>query len=47
LYNASGRAIDARGWANGLRRELRERYGIESKLSMRGLGQAMLTLGGK
>lgn len=47
LCNASGRAIDARGWANGLRRELRERYGIESKLSMRGLGQAMLTLGGK
>lgn len=47
LFNESGRALDARGWANGLRRDLREKYGIESKLTIRGLGQAILTIGGK
>ena len=47
LFNESGRALDARSWANGLRRELREKYGIESKLTIRGLGQAILTIGGK
>ena len=47
LFNENGRALDARSWANGLRRELREKYGIESKLTIRGLGQAILTIGGK
>ena len=42
-----GRAIDARRWANGLRKYLRNEFEIESKLMTQGLGQAQLVLGGK
>lgn len=45
--NGSQRALDARGWANGLRKYLKNTYGIESKLMMKGLGQAQLVLGEK
>lgn len=45
--NANGRAIDARYWANGLRKMLKDKYEIDAKLSIRGLGQAIITLGGK
>lgn len=47
LYNARGRAIDARRWANDLRKYLRDTYQIEAKLMMKGLGQAQLVLGSK
>lgn len=47
LYNEKGRAIDARRWANGLRKYLRNEFEIESKLMTQGLGQAQLVLGGK
>lgn len=43
----NGRAVDARYWANGLRRELESKYGIDAKLTIRGLGEAIITIGGK
>ena len=46
LYNEKGRAIDTKGWANGLRKHLKT-LGIESKLMTTGLGQAQLVLGEK
>lgn len=39
--------IDARRWVGGLRKFLKEKYAIESKLMMQGLGQAQLVIGGK
>ncbi len=45
--NGQQRALDARHWANGLRKYLKNTYQIESKLMMQGLGQAQLVLGGK
>lgn len=47
LYNDKGKAVDARGWANDLRKYLRNTYQIESKVMMQGLGQAQLVIGGK
>lgn len=41
------KAVDARSWVSGLRKWLRSNYDIESKLMMRGLGQAQLIIGGK
>jgi len=47
LFDEAGKAIDARKWANGLRKYLKDTYQIESKLMMKGLGQAQLVLGEK
>jgi hypothetical protein len=47
LFDAENKAIDTRKWANGLRKFLKETYQIESKLMMKGLGQASLVLGEK
>ncbi len=47
LYAPNGRAIDTRTWANDLRKELKEKYDIDAKLSMKGLGQAVITVGAK
>jgi len=47
LFDEEGKAIDARKWTNGLRKYLKETYQIESKLMMKGLGQAQLVLGEK
>ncbi len=47
LYDAAGKATDTRKWANGLRKYLKDTYQIESKLMMKGLGQATLVLGEK
>ena len=41
------RAIQARDWVRKLQKHLKEKYQIESKLMMQGLGQAQLILGGK
>jgi hypothetical protein len=41
------RALDAKRWANGLKKYLKDNYQIESKLMMKGLGQAQLVLGEK
>lgn len=47
LCDEKGRELDARRWANTLRRELKDKYGLDAKLTMKGLGHAILTLGGK
>lgn len=47
LYDAAGKATDTRKWAGGLRKYLKDTYQIESKLMMKGLGQATLVLGSK
>ena len=47
FYDESGKAIDARGWANDLRRSLKSTYKIDSKLLTRGLGNARLIIGEK
>jgi len=44
LYDEAGKALDARKWANGLRKYLKDTYQIESKLMMKGLGEAQLVL---
>jgi hypothetical protein len=47
LYDASNKAVDARGWASGLRKYLKDTFQVESKLMMKGLGQAQLVIGEK
>jgi hypothetical protein len=47
LYDENNKATDARRWARGLARELKDKYAIESKLMMKGLGQASLVIGEK
>ena len=46
MFNETGRAIDARQWARGLVNHLKQ-LGIESKLTIRGLGHASIIIGGK
>ncbi len=43
----NGRAMDTRLWANGLRRYLKTNYGLDAKLDTKGLGEAIITIGGK
>lgn len=45
--NGRTRAIDARRWASGLQKYLRDNFDIDSKLMMQGLGFAQLVIGGK
>jgi hypothetical protein len=47
LYNDRGRALDTRNWADNLRKMLKSDYQIESKLMIKGLGQAQLVIGEK
>lgn len=47
LYDEKGRATDARNWARGLQKLLKEKYKIEAKLAMRGLGEASIIVGEK
>jgi len=47
VQNEKGRDLDARTWARGLQKMLRNQYYIESNLSAKGLGQIQLILGGK
>lgn len=48
LYDATGKAIDARGFAKGLQDYLKKApYLITNKLMMKGLGQAVIVLGEK
>lgn len=47
LYDERERALDARRWANDLRKYLKSTYQIDSKLMTKGLGQAQLVLGEK
>ena len=45
--NDQQRALDTKRWANGLKKYLKNEYEIDSKLMMKGLGQAQLVIGGK
>lgn len=47
LQNEKGRDLDARTWARGLQKMLRNKYSIESNLSSKGLGQLQFIIGGK
>lgn len=48
LYDASGKATDARGFLKGLQNFLKAApYSIPNKLMMKGLGQAVIVLGEK
>jgi hypothetical protein len=48
LYDAAGKATDARDFAKGLQKFLKEPpYAITNKLMMKGLGQAVIVLGDK
>jgi len=44
-FNDKGRAIDARNFGSQLRSELRNKYGITSRIFNRGLGEVTLVLG--
>ena len=46
LFDDKGRALDARGWARNLIRYLNS-LGVPSKLTLKGLGQATIIIGGK
>ncbi len=41
------RAVDTRRWVSGLSKYLRDNFQIESKIYMRGLGEAWLIVGEK
>jgi len=47
LYDTNNKAVDARGWARGLQKLLKEKYQLDAKLMMKGLGQAQLVIGEK
>jgi hypothetical protein len=48
MFDDSGKAIDARGFAKNLQKFLKsEPYLITNKLMMKGLGQAVIVLGEK
>ncbi len=47
LYNASGSAMDARAWGQELRKFLKAKYSIESKVMTKGLGGVTVVIGEK
>jgi hypothetical protein len=47
LFDANNKPIDARGWAKGLQKYLKDTHQIEAKLKMKGLGQAQIVIGEK
>lgn len=48
IYDANGKALDARGFCKGLQTYLKNQpYGLTSKLMMKGLGQATIVIGDK
>jgi len=47
LYDANNKAVDTRGWAKGLQKYLKDTFQIENKLSMNGLGEAIIIVGEK
>jgi len=46
LATETGRALDTRTWANGLRKVLRSTYHLKAKLTTKGLGQAYIIIEG-
>ncbi len=47
LYNANGMATDARAWGQELRKYLKSKYAVESKVMTKGLGGVTLVVGEK
>lgn len=47
LYDSNNRAVDTRMWARELQKTLKDKYQIDSRLMMKGLGQAQLVIGEK
>jgi len=47
LYDDKNRAVDARSWARNLSKYLKKKYEIQTKVMMKGLGQATIVLGEK
>ncbi len=47
LFDANNKAVDARNWARNLQKMLKEKCQLDSKLMMKGLGQAQLVIGEK
>jgi hypothetical protein len=47
LYNASGVAMDARGWGQELRKYLKSKFTVESKVMTKGLGAVTVVIGEK
>ncbi len=47
FYDENGKALDARSWANDLRKYLKNTYKIDSKILTRGLGSARIIIGEK
>ena len=47
LFDKDDKALDARAFISGLRKYLEKNYNIQSKVYIRGLGEAYLILGGK
>lgn len=47
LYDANNKATDARKWAVGLQKYLKDTFQIESKVMTKGLGQAVIVIGEK
>jgi len=47
VMDANNKAVDTRGWARNLQKMLKEKYQLDSKLMMKGLGQAQLVIGEK
>ena len=47
LFDDKGRATDTRNWAKGLQKMLKDKYKIDAKLTMKGLGEATIIIGEK
>ncbi len=47
MLNERGRGLDTRGWIRGLNRWLSDKYGVTSKVNVRGLGKAIVIIGEK
>ena len=45
--DGKARAVQANGWVRKLQKYLKDKYQIQAKLMMKGLGQAQLVIGGK
>ncbi len=47
MLNERGRGLDTRTWVRDLNRWLKDKYGVDSKISIEGLGKAIVTIGEK
>jgi hypothetical protein len=47
LFDDTGKALDARSWARGLQKNLKEKLFIDSKIYTKGLGEVIIIVGEK